>query len=65
LGPLEKAIRLLDENCESMEAHSVSRDQLEKMRGSVETMKRRLDLLREKVVATKAKEAWGRSSVAI
>src|SRR5258706_14753421 len=66
LGPLEKAIRVLDEHCRrSMEEQGVSRDQLEKMRGSVEMVKRRLDLFREKGVATKAKEAWGRSSVAI
>ena len=45
-GPLEKAIRLLEAHCDCMEEQGVSRDQLEKMRGSVETMKRRLDLLR-------------------
>ena len=47
LGPLEKAIRVLDEHCRrSMEEQGVSRDQLEKMRGSLETMERRLDLLK-------------------
>src|SRR5258706_4074866 len=46
-GPLEKAITLLEMHCKSMEEQEVSRDQLDKMRASVETMKRRLDLLKE------------------
>ncbi|SRR5258706_2779759 len=46
-GPLEKATRLLELHCESMEQQGVSRDQLKTMRGSVEEMKRRLVVLRE------------------
>jgi len=45
-GPLEKAIRLLEQHCASKE-QGVSRDQLEKMRGGLEDMKRRLDVLRK------------------
>ena len=45
-GPLEKAIRLMELHCKSMEEQGVSRDQLEKMRGDLEIVKRRLDLLR-------------------
>ncbi len=45
-GPPEKAIRLLELHYHSMECQGVSRDQLEKMRGSLETMERRLDLLK-------------------
>ena len=59
-GPLEKAIRLLELHYKSMEEQGVSRDQLDKMRGSVETMKKRLDLLRkakEKVAVTNASVA--------
>jgi len=46
-GPLEKAIRLLELHCESMEQHGVSLNQVEKMRASLEDMKRRLDILRK------------------
>ena len=46
-GPLEKAIRLLEMHCKNMEEQGVSRDQLDKMRGSVEMMKKRLDLLKD------------------
>ena len=46
-GPLEKAIKLLELHCKSMEEQDVSRDQLKKMRGSVETMQRRLDFFNE------------------
>lgn len=56
-GPLEKAIRRLELHCESMEEQNISPDQLEKMRYSVETMKRRLDLLKEaKENKTKGRE---------
>ena len=61
-GPLEKAIRLLEAHCECMEEQGVSRDQLGKMRASLEDMKRRLDLLKtakKKGMVTKAKKAWG------
>ena len=58
-GLLEKAIRLLELHCESMEKQGVSRDQLERMRGSLEQMNRRLELLRA-AKEKKAKEAtWG------
>ena len=59
-GPLEKTIRLLEDYCEKMEKQGVSRDQLEKMRGSVEDMKKRLDILKkdkEKGIITKAAKA--------
>ena len=52
-GPLKKAIRLLEQHCECMEEQGVSRDRLKKMRGDLEDMKKRLDLLKkvkEKVV---------------
>ena len=56
-GPLEKAIRLLELHCKNMEEQGVGEDQLDKMRGSVETMKTRLDLLRE----AKEKRTKGRA----
>src|SRR5258706_521323 len=46
-GPLEKAVRLTEKHYESMENQGISRDQLEKMRGGLEDMKRRLDTLRK------------------
>ncbi len=55
-GPLEKAIRLLEQRYNSMEGQGVSRDQLEKMRASLEGMKGRLDLLKT------AKEKCGHES---
>ena len=56
-GPLEKAIRLLELHCKNMEEQGVSRDQLDKMRGSVETMKTRLELLKD----AKEKRTKGRA----
>ena len=59
-GPLEKAIRLLEARCESMEEQGVSRDHLEKIRASLEDMKRRLDVLKtakRKGMVTKASVA--------
>ena len=41
-----KAILLLEQNCMHMEENGVSREQLENMYGSLERMKRKLDLLR-------------------
>src|SRR5258706_6266741 len=38
-GPLEKAIRLLELHCHSLEEQGVSGDQLEKMRAGLEGMK--------------------------
>ncbi|SRR5258706_3201621 len=61
-GPLEKEIRLLELHCHSLEEQRVGRDQLEKMRGCLEDMKRRLDVLnkaKEKRIITKAKEVLG------
>ncbi|SRR5258706_1850900 len=60
-APLEKAIRLLEQRCKGMEEKGVSPEQLERMHGSLEQMKGRLDVLRkakEKAVVTKAKEVW-------
>src|SRR5258706_9865243 len=45
-GPLEKEIRLLELHFHSLEEQRVSGDQLEKMQGSVEDRKKRLDLLK-------------------
>lgn len=64
-APLEKAIRLLEQRCKGMEEKGVAPEQLEKMHGSLEQLKRRLDVLRkakEKVVVTKAKEVWERAT---
>ncbi len=61
-GPLEKTIRLLEQVYESMEEKGVSRDKLEKVRGSLEDMRKRLDVLRkakERAVVTKAKDVLG------
>ena len=44
---VEKIIRLLEESYKDMEKKGVSQAQLEKIRGSVDVMKRKLDLLRE------------------
>jgi len=54
-GPLEKAIRLLELHFRNMEQKGVSGDQLEKLRGSVEEMKKRLNVLKkaEKGIVTK------------
>ena len=62
-GPLEKAIRLLELHCKNMEEQGVSGDQLVQMRGSVETMGTRLDLLRKsnKRVVSKARGAVERA----
>ena len=60
-GPLKKAIRLLEQHCKSMGEQGVSRDRLEKMRGDLEDMKRRLDLLRkvkEKIVDTSLEHSY-------
>ena len=60
-APLEKATRLLEQRCRGMEEKGVSPEQLERMHGSLEQMKERLDVLRrakEKVVVTAAKEVW-------
>ena len=46
-GPLEKAIQLLELHCESMQEKDDSGGQLKKVRGSVETMRRRLEVLKE------------------
>src|SRR5258706_6601352 len=58
-GPLEKAIRLLELHCHSLEEQGVSRDQLKTMRGSLEYMKRRLDILKEAKEKRTAKEVLG------
>ena len=61
-GPLEKAIRLMEEHCKSMEEQGVGRDQLETMRGGLKDMKKRLDVLRkaqEKGMATGAVQVQG------
>jgi hypothetical protein len=58
-APLEKAIWLLEQQCKGMEEKGVGPEQLERVRGSMEDMKERLDLLRkaqEKVAVTKVKE---------
>jgi chaperonin cofactor prefoldin len=61
LAPLEKAIRLLEQRCKGMEEKGVSPEQLERMHGSVEQMKGKLNLLikaKEKAAVTAAKEVW-------
>src|SRR5258706_16412654 len=55
--PMEKAIRLLELHCHSMEQKGVS--QLEKMRARLENMKPRLDILNGQWMVTKGKEALG------
>jgi chromosome segregation ATPase len=45
-APLEKAIWLLEQRCNGMEEKGVSLEMLAKVRGSLEHMKGRLDLLR-------------------
>lgn len=58
-APLEKAIWLLEQQCKAMEEKGVSPEQLAKVRGSLEEMMERLDLLRkaqEKVAVTEGKE---------
>ena len=52
-GPMEKAIRLLVLHCKNMEEQGVSRDQLEKMRGRVELLRK----VKEKVTVTEVTEA--------
>ena len=45
-APLEKAARLLEQRCNGMEEKGVSPEQLERMHGSLEKIRERLDLLR-------------------
>ena len=59
LGPLEKATRFLEDQIKSMEGQGVSRDQLKKMQGSVEKMKRRLDDLNDaKEKNWRSRKSW-------
>ena len=46
-APLEKAIRLLEQRCKGMEEKGVAPEQLERMHGSLEQLKGRLDVLRK------------------
>ena len=67
-APLEKAISLLERQCNELEEKGVGPEQLEKVRRSLEEMKERFDLLRkaqEKVAVAKGVRmvAGGRSEV--